>query len=124
MPWSQIIVGGLYAAFASYAERGERKYWLLQAKSKGRTGETIKVPGGRTIACNQWFIEAYWYLSTSDDQGRKSYKIWPELAHLPVASLVQEHGLEWQHEGRNGGDSILAEQSHLALMSHNFSNVE
>ena len=82
---SQLQVGRVYAAFASYAERGERKYWLLRAKSQAKTGETIKVPGGRTIAKNQWSIKAQWYLSTSDDQGRKSYKLLPEEVHIPVA---------------------------------------
>ena len=64
---------------------GGRKYWLLLAKSKAKMGETIKVPGGRTIARNQWFVEVQWYLSTSDDQARKSYKLLPEIAHVPVA---------------------------------------
>ena len=48
----------------------------------------------------------------------------PELMHVPVASLVQEHGLEWAHEGRSGGQSILSPESHLRLMSHNYSNVK
>ena len=82
------------------------------------------MPGGRTIACNQWYIEAQWYLSTSDDQGRKSYKLEPEIVYIPVGSLVQEHGLSWEREGRGvNGESILSNNSHLALMSHNFSNV-
>ena len=119
-----MVVGQLYAAFASHAERGERKYWLLLAKSEGQTGQTIKVPGGRTIAKNQWFIEAQWYLSTSDNQDRKSYRLLPELAHIPIGSLVQEHGLRWEREGRGReGKSILSQESHLALMSHNYSNV-
>ena len=42
---------------------------------------------------------------------------------VPVASLVQENGLEWNHRGRNGADSILSEDSHRAIMRHNFSNV-
>ena len=117
-------VGGLYAAFASFRERGDRAYWLLIAKSEAKTGETIKVPGGRTIAKNAWFIEAQWYECTSDDQGRKSYKLLDELAHVPIGSLVQEDELTWQHEGRSGGHSILSQESHLALMSHNYSNVQ
>ena len=78
-----------------------------------------------TIAKNQWFVEVQWYLSTSDDQARKSYKLLPEIAHVPVGALVQEHGLSWEREGRGpSGESILSNASHLALMSHNYSNVE
>ena len=118
------MVNHVYGAFASYAERGERKYWLFLAKSKGKTGQTIKVPGGRTISSNQWYVEVQWYLSTSDDQGRKSYSLEPEIAHIPIGSIVPEHRLSWDREGRGpNGESILSKESHLALMSHNFSNV-
>ena len=80
--------------------------------------------GGSTIRTGQWLVAAQWYSSTSDAKGRKSYKLLPEIVHVPVASLVQEHGLEWHREGRSGGESILSQQSHLALISHNFSNVQ
>lgn len=115
----------LYAAFAAYREEmGGRSYWLLLTKSGGKqASKTIKVPGGTTISKNTWIVDAQWYLSTSDDQGRKSYKLLPDLVQVPIVSLVQEHGLEWAHEGRSGGQSILSAQSHLALMSHNYSNV-
>ena len=63
------------------------------------------------------------YSSTSDDQGRKSYKLLPETVHVPVGSLVQEVRLEWRLEGRTGGESHLSKESHVALVSHNFSNV-
>ena len=124
LPCLQVVVDKVYGAFASYAERGERKYWLFLAKSKGKTGQTIKVAGGRTISRNQWYVEVQWYLSTSDDQGRKSYRLVPETAHIPIGAIVQEHGLSWDHEGRGpDGENILSKESHLALMSHNFSNV-
>lgn len=114
-----------YAAFASFKERGDRSYWLLLTKSGGKQAEkAIKVAGGTSIRAKQWVVEGQWYASTSDDQGRKSYKLLPEIVYVPVASLVQEHGLEWHHEGRSGGDSILSQKSHLALISHNYSNVE
>ena len=32
--------------------------------------------------------------------------------------------LEWEHEGRSGGESTLKEASHAALMQHNYSNVK
>ena len=79
--------------------------------------------GGATIRKGTWVVEAQWYASTSDGQGRKSYKRVPETVHVPVSSLVQEVGLEWRLEGRSGGESHLSKDSHLALMSHNFSNV-
>ena len=81
------------------------------------------MPGGTTISKNTWIVDAQWYLSTSDDQGRKSYQLLPELVQVPIISLVQEHGLEWAHEGRSGGQSILSAESHLTLMSHNYSNL-
>ena len=98
---------------------------MFLAKSEARVAsETIKVPGGRSIAKNAWIVEAQWYECTSDDQGRKSYRLLEGLAHVPIGSLVQEAELKWQHEGRSGGESILSKESHLALMSHNYSNVE
>ena len=80
--------------------------------------------GGSTIRTGQWAVEAQWYSSTSDDQGRKSYKLLSNTVHVPIVAVIQEAGLEWQHEGRSGGESILSQQSHLALMSHNYSNVQ
>ena len=64
----------LYAAYASSRERGQRDYWLLRTKSgaKQATGP-IKVKGGTTIRTKAWYVEAEWYSSTSDDQGRKSF---------------------------------------------------
>jgi hypothetical protein len=122
---SGIKAESLYAAFASFRERGDRSYWLLVTKSAAEPAKgPIKVTGGSTIRSGQWVVEAQWYSSTSDAQGRKSYKLSPERVHVPVASLVQEHRLEWQHEGRSGGESILSPQSHLALISHNFSMVQ
>ena len=79
--------------------------------------------GGTTIRKGTWVVEAQWYSSTSDDQCRKSYKLLPETVHVPVGSLVQEVGLQWRLEGRTGGESHLSKESHVALVSHNFSNV-
>mmetsp|Transcript_33919 Transcript_33919/g.106473 ORF Transcript_33919/g.106473 Transcript_33919/m.106473 type:complete len:190 (-) Transcript_33919:11-580(-) len=121
---AKIQPGRLYAAFAAYREvLGGRPYWLLKTKSEAKTGETIRVPGGRTIAKNQWFVEAQWYLSASDNQGSKRYKLLPEIVHVPPDTFIQEHELEWSHEGRGDGESILSDASHVALMGHNYSNV-
>lgn len=114
----------LYAAYASYREElGGRPYWLLLTRSEAKTGKTIKVPGGRTIAKNQWFVEAQWYLSTSDDSGGRRYKLLDGIVHVPPDSFIQEHELQWLHEGRSGGESILHDESHAALMWHNYSNL-
>ena len=67
-------------------------------------------------------LQAQWYLSNSDNQGVKSYELLEEIVHIPVASLVQEHGLHWQRESR--AQCLLSQESHVALMSHNYSNVE
>ena len=47
-----------------------------------------------------------------------------EMMHVPPDSIIQEHDLEWAHEGRDDGESILSDASHVALMWHNYSNVE
>ena len=109
----------LYAAYASYREElGGRPYWLLCTKSKALTNKTIKVPGGTTIAKNQYYVEAQWYLSSWDSRGCKKYKLLDETVHVPVSTIVQEH------EGRTGGESTLKEACHAALMQHNYSNVK
>ena len=53
----------------------------------------IKVDGGTTIRTNQWVVKAQWYSSTSDDQGRKSYALLPEIVYIPITAMVQESGL-------------------------------
>ena len=53
----------------SLSERGGRPYWLLRTKSKALTNKTIKVSGGATIAKNQYYVEAQWYLSSWDSRG-------------------------------------------------------
>ena len=122
---AKIKADKLYAAYASYREElGGRPYWLLLTKSEALTGKTIKVPGGTTIAKNQYYVEAQWYLSSYDTKGCKKYKLLEETVHVPVSTLVQEHELEWEHEGRTGGESTLKEVSHAALMQHNYSNVK
>ena len=100
---------------------------LCSARSRAKTGETIRVPGGRTIAKNQWFVEVQWYISVSANPAERRYKL--EMAdimhvHVPPDALIQEHELEWAHEGRDDGESILSDASHVALMWHNYSNVQ
>ena len=113
-----------HGAFASFQERGNRSYWLLRTKSTAEHAtKPIKVDGGATIRTGQWVVKAQWYSSTSDDQGRKSYELLPEIVYIPITALVQESGLEWRLEGRSGGESILSKESHLRLMSHNYSNL-
>ena len=115
----------LYAAYASYREElGGRPYWLLLTKSKALTGQTIKVPGGTTIAKNQYYVEAQWYRASYDSKSCKKYKLLDGIVHVPVSALVQEHELEWEHEGRTGGENTLKEACHAALMQHNYSNVK
>ena len=82
---------------------------------------------GATIKKGTLVVDAHWYVSTSGDQMRKSYKLMAdEKVTIPVASLVQEHNLEWAREMRGGTncEPILANSSHLALMQHNYSNTK
>ena len=97
---------------------------LFRTRGKAKTGETIKVPGGRTIAKNQWSVEVQWFNSSSADPNVRRYKLSPEIAHVPPDAFIQEHGLEWAHEGRDGHESILSDASYVSLMSHNYSNVQ
>jgi hypothetical protein len=90
----------LYAAYASYREElGGRPYWLLRAKSKALTNKTIKVPGGTTIAKNQYYIEAQWYLSSYDIRGCKKYKLLEEIVHVPVSTMYRSMSLSGSMRG-------------------------
>ena len=124
-PQAKIKSDKLYGAYASHREElGGRPYWLLRTKSKALTGKTIKVPHGTTIAKNQYYVEAQWYLSSYDGKGCKKYKLLEDTAFVPVTTIIQEHDLEWEHEGRSGGECTLKEASHARLMQHNYSNVK
>ena len=43
------------------------------------------------------------------------------IVQIPVASLIQEHGLEWVREVAH--EPILKPASHDLLMLHNYSNI-
>ena len=120
---------GLYAVAGSFLEKGKRPYWLLLVKSKGyKASKSIKSAVG-TIQAGWWIIDAYWYVCTSDGQDRKSYKLLvekdengkekaPELVHVTVGALVQEHGLQFERDFGYHRESILSNESHLRIMSH------
>jgi len=112
----------LYAAFGSYVERGGRPYWLLRTTSTPWQAKKAIKTVGRTIAKDNWVVKARWYLCTSDTQDRKSYKLLDGETHVALASMVQEHGLEFVRE--HAHEPILSDASHVAIMSHNFSNVD
>ena len=123
---ARMKVDQLYAAYASYREeKGGRDYWLLRTISLPRpAGKAIKVPGGATICAKTWVVEAQWYLSSSDDQRVKSYTLLPDTVFVPVCSIIQDTELEWQKEGRSGGQSFLHPDSHARLMAVNYSNLK
>jgi hypothetical protein len=122
----------VYAVYASFNERGGRGYWLLITKSVAKkAAKAIRVTDAATIRKGQYYVDAQWYLSTSESQDKKSYKLLDGggggdsgdgVVQVPVASIVQEHGLEWERTFRNG-EQILSNDSHLAIARHNFSNV-
>ena len=112
----------LYAAFASFHEMGGRNYWLLLTKSTAiKAPQAIKVGGAATIRKGQYYVKAQWYRSTSDSQDQKSYMLQDGAVQVPVASIVQEHGLECK--AFRNGSIYLTGQEHLAISRHNFSNV-
>lgn len=122
-------ISGLYAVAGSFLEKGKRPYWLLCAKTAGYKAQAgLKSAAGK-IGAGWWIIDAHWYVCTSDGQDRKSYRLLiekdkdgndmpPELAHVPVGSLVQEHGLHFQRDFGHSRESILSSESHMAIMSH------
>ena len=111
-----------------WQERGARKYWLLKIIKKPYPAKKggIKVTGGTTIKARTLVVDAQWYVSTSDSQGRKSYKLVAgETVVVPVDSLVQEHGLKWEREWQSANaEFIISKESHMQLMCHNYSNVK
>ena len=91
-----------------------------------KTKKAIKVQGDTTIKTGTLVVDAHWYQSTSDAQDRKSYKLMMDaIVTLPVASLVQEHDLEWQRRFRApGAELTISDESHRRLMQHNYSNTK
>ena len=115
-------VGGLYASYGAHTERGARPYWLLKLKKVAyQLKKKAVVEGGTTLRTDSWVVDAQWYLSTSDAQNRKSYKLLEPIVHIPVGALIQEHGLVWAREAAH--EPILTPASHDLLMLHNYSNV-
>ena len=62
-------------------------------------------------------------------QDRKSYRLLvekdgngkdkpPELVHVKIGALVQEHGLHFDRDFGAQHESILSNESHLAIMAH------
>ena len=63
----------LYAAFASFRERGDRSYWLLVTKSVAEQAKgPIKVVGGSTIRTGQWVVAAQWSSYSASRRPRRS----------------------------------------------------
>jgi hypothetical protein len=61
-----------------------------------------------------------------DSKGcKKQYKLLPEIVHVPISTLVQEH-MSLSGSMRGGvvdGESTLKEVCHAALMQHNYSRM-
>ncbi len=63
----------LYAAFASVPEMGGRDYLLLLTKSKAKkVKQAIRLVEGMTICKDQYYIDAQWYLCTSESQEKRA----------------------------------------------------
>ena len=97
--------------------------WLLRARSKAyvtRTGYKSKQRGVPGIRKGTLVVKAQWYDAT-DGTGRK-YKLLPEVVHVTVRSIIQEQELEFMRGGSEAGDSVLPDEQHARLMTHNFAN--
>ena len=123
----------LYAAAGDpkNLERGGRPYWLLctassrafQTKSKLRAFGHAKSP---IFKAKTWVVRAQWYVSTADNPRakRQSYKLLPDYVYITVPSIIQEHDLQFKHEGRSSSNAecTLDDAAHDRIMSHNFAS--
>jgi len=113
-------------------ERGGRPYWLLRTLGKAvrltSKRRAWAAPNAPTIPTKTWVVLAQWYLSTAADHHskRQGYKLLDGHAYIRVSSIIQEHGLEFQHEGRSSkefaSESTLKAESHARLQEHNFAS--
>ena len=132
----------LLAAAGAARERGGRPYWLLRSRSRVRKSPKggIKSLDKRvpTIKGGTPVVQAQWYVCTSDIAKRRSYKLLPDIVHVPISSLIREGGscldtsspnyyggpLEFFLNGRGEADSLLGDHEHGRIMRHNFSNFD
>jgi hypothetical protein len=127
---NEIKAEQVYAVYASFNELGGRAYWLLLTKAVAKkAAKAIRLKDAAAIRKGQYYVDAQWYLSTSESKEKKSYKLLDTggesgdgVVQVPVASIVQEHGLDWERTFRNG-EQILSNESHVAIARHNSSNV-
>ena len=132
---NEMAAGQIYAAAADpkNLERGGRPYWLLRTLGKAvrltSKRRAWAAPNAPTIPTKTWVVLAQWYLSTAADHHskRQGYKLLDGHAYIRVSSIIQEHGLEFQHEGRNttqefASESTLKAESHARLQEHNFAS--
>jgi len=146
--------GLLYALYGDpqELERGGHPYWLIAVlRNPYQAPRGLKCAQERTIAINNWIVNARWYSCTSTDPNHKAYTLLPVpstlLPHAPnappppcacgqesphvhvrLSSFVTETGLEWARyqQGRTAdrpSTGVFSDVSHLAVMRHNFSNV-
>ena len=142
--------GMLYALYGDpdNLEKGGHRYWLIMVqKNPYAAPKGLKCAQGKTINAGNWIVNARWLLCVSDDPNHKAYELMPVAdpdplcpckqttphVHVRMSSFVTELGLKWAHyaRARGGPDGaqarrstgIFANDSHLAIMRYNFSNV-
>ena len=50
----------------------------------------------------RWRLGDFW---ADHNQKRHGYKLLPDYVYVEVKTIIQEHGLEFQHEGRTGSSA-------------------
>jgi hypothetical protein len=142
--------GMLYALYGDpdNLEKGGHRYWLIMVqKNPYAAPKGLKCAQGKTINAGNWIVNARWLLCVSDDPNHKAYELMPVAdpdprcpckqitphVHVRMSSFITELGLKWAHyaRARGGPDGaqarrstgIFANESHLAIMRYNFSNV-
>ena len=116
-----VRVDKLYAAAGSLAEIGGRPYWLFRTVSAAYiTKKSIKCEKTKKvlIKANNFVVKILWY--EAESVITRSYTLKPGVTYLPLQTVVQENGLEFDRAMRDGG--VLSTESHLRLIQHNYSN--
>jgi len=136
----------LYAVYADprRLEAGQHPYWLVETtRHPYAAPRGLKDVQGATITIGTYIVDVYWFKCTSNDPNHKAYKKLDVLeptseernanekdvdascsvVHLKMKAFITETCLEWAHFSPRLGTGVFADESHLRLMRHNFSNV-
>mmetsp|Transcript_38432 Transcript_38432/g.63664 ORF Transcript_38432/g.63664 Transcript_38432/m.63664 type:complete len:696 (+) Transcript_38432:3650-5737(+) len=146
---AQMLLQPPIALYAVYAdprrlEAGQHPYWLVETRCHPYAAPRgLKDAYSITITVGTYIVDVNWFQCTSNDPNHKAYKKLDVLeptseernanekdvdascsvVHLKMKAFITETCLEWAHFSPRLGTGVFADESHLRLMRHNFSNV-